>query len=257
MAPVPAWPSCGIFARTVRSRFLALHQADWLTAKLTGKFGISDENNALKMGYDPLQRCWPDWLSQLDLNTDYLPQVVAPGTILGPIRHELADRWGWPATACVVAGTTDSTAGFIATGATQSGTAVTSLGSTLVVKVLSDNRCSLHATASTVTGWVTAGWSAALPMPVATVLEIFRACDIHRYSRLLRPDLPTGLDYYPAAGTRRTLSRPDPALPPRLKPRPESRMRYSFRPFWKDWRGSKNVAIACLPNWARPTRNGY
>jgi len=36
--------------------YLALHQADWLAGKLAGQFGISDENNALKTGYDPVQR---------------------------------------------------------------------------------------------------------------------------------------------------------------------------------------------------------
>ncbi len=41
----------------------ALHQADWLIGRLCGRFGISDENNALKLGYDIIQRRWPDWLA--------------------------------------------------------------------------------------------------------------------------------------------------------------------------------------------------
>ena len=28
------------------------HQADWIVGQLTGQFGISDENNSLKLGYD-------------------------------------------------------------------------------------------------------------------------------------------------------------------------------------------------------------
>ena len=45
----------------------ALHQADWLLGRLSGRYGISDENNALKLGYDGVNRCWPDWLSALDI----------------------------------------------------------------------------------------------------------------------------------------------------------------------------------------------
>ena len=63
--------------------YLALHQADWLAGKLSGRFGISDENNALKTGYDPLQRCWPEWLAALSVSTSQLPEVVAPGSVIG------------------------------------------------------------------------------------------------------------------------------------------------------------------------------
>ena len=37
------------------------HQADWLSASLTGKYGISDENNCLKLGYDSIKQQWPAW----------------------------------------------------------------------------------------------------------------------------------------------------------------------------------------------------
>ena len=47
----------------------ALHQADWLLGRLCGRYGISDENNALKLGYDIIRRRWPDWLAQLDIPT--------------------------------------------------------------------------------------------------------------------------------------------------------------------------------------------
>ena len=36
-----------------------LHEADWVAARLSGQFGVSDENNALKTGYDPKARAWP------------------------------------------------------------------------------------------------------------------------------------------------------------------------------------------------------
>ena len=48
-----------------QGRFI-LHQADWIAGKLMDRFGISDENNALKSGYDLIHSSWPDWLKQLD-----------------------------------------------------------------------------------------------------------------------------------------------------------------------------------------------
>jgi hypothetical protein len=45
----------------------ALHQADWIAGRLAGRFDGSDENNALKLGYDPVTRRWPDWLDKLDV----------------------------------------------------------------------------------------------------------------------------------------------------------------------------------------------
>ena len=35
-----------------------LHPADWLTAKLTGQWGVCDYSNALKLGYDPEKSDW-------------------------------------------------------------------------------------------------------------------------------------------------------------------------------------------------------
>lgn len=49
-------------------------------------------------------------------------------------------RFGLPSSCQVVAGTTDSIAAFIAANATEPGHAVTSLGSTLAIKMLSEVR---------------------------------------------------------------------------------------------------------------------
>ncbi len=201
---------------------LPCHQADWLSGRLLGRFGNSDENNALKLGYDPVARRWPDWLSQLDIDRARLPAVFPPGTPLGSLRGELAERWGWPE-AQLVAGTTDSTAGFLAAGASRTGTGVTSLGSTLVVKVLSDRPVfdAAHGIYSHRLGgrWLTGGASNA---GGAVLRQFFGPCDIHRYSRLLDPDQPTGLDYYPLPAPGERFPVADSELAPRLEPRPSS-----------------------------------
>ncbi len=203
--------------------YLALHQADWLAGMLTGRFGFSDENNALKMGYDPVQRRWPSWLDRLGIQTDQLPTVSTPGSTIGTLRKELGNRWRLSEPVTVVAGTTDSTAGFIATGADSTGTAVSALGSTLVIKVLSDQPVFAarygvysHRLANR---WLVGGASNA---GGAVLRKFFTPCEIHRYTRLMQPKRKTGLDYYPlpAAGERFPIV--DPILSPRLEPRPTS-----------------------------------
>ena len=115
----------------------ALHQADWINGKLSGKFGIADENNALKLGYDPLNRCWPAWISKLPMAAGLLPHVTPVGTPLGPVAKQVARSLGLPEGVILVAGTTDSNAATLAAGLSGAGDAVTSLGSTLVLKVYS------------------------------------------------------------------------------------------------------------------------
>jgi sugar (pentulose or hexulose) kinase len=203
--------------------YLALHQADWLAGKLAGQFGISDENNALKTGYDPVQRRWPDWLAALSVSRQQLPEVVPPGSVIGTASALSVKRWGWPASVEVAAGTTDSTAGFIATGADTAGAAVTSLGSTLVIKVLSDQpvAAARYGVYSHRLGdrWLAGGASNA---GGTVVRSLFSSCDIHRYTRLMRPHQLTGLDYYPLPSRGERFPLQDPLMEPRLEPRPPS-----------------------------------
>ena len=83
----------------------ALHQADWLLGRLAGRYGVTDENNALKLGYDPVQRCWPEWLDALDLNRRLLPRVVPPGQVTGMLDDRWRQRWGFSETTVIVSGT--------------------------------------------------------------------------------------------------------------------------------------------------------
>lgn len=70
--------------------------------------------------------------------TVWSTQVAMPGAVVGHVSATTACRFGLPARCEVVAGTTDSIAAFIAANATTPGHAVTSLGSTLAVKMLSE-----------------------------------------------------------------------------------------------------------------------
>ena len=137
-----------------------LHQADWLTALLSGRPGISDYHNALKTGYDVENLCWPDWLLKLP-HTHLLPQVLAPGAVIGHIRPDIAAHFGINPQCAIHAGTTDSTAAFIASGVDEMGVGVTTLGTTLVLKQLSASASKRRNTGYTAIAMATCGWLAA------------------------------------------------------------------------------------------------
>ena len=51
-----------------------LHQADWIAGQFSGRFDVSDENNALKTGYDVEARRWPDWIAATGMRMELLPE---------------------------------------------------------------------------------------------------------------------------------------------------------------------------------------
>uniref|UniRef100_A0A6N2L6R8 Carbohydrate kinase FGGY N-terminal domain-containing protein n=1 Tax=Salix viminalis TaxID=40686 RepID=A0A6N2L6R8_SALVM len=90
---------------------LLLHQADWLLWLLHGKLGVSDYNNALKVGYDPASGSYPSWLRSQPYS-QLLPSVIAPGTSIGNLKEEIRTQFGFQEDCIVCAGTTDSIAAF-------------------------------------------------------------------------------------------------------------------------------------------------
>jgi sugar (pentulose or hexulose) kinase len=200
----------------------ALHQADWIIGKLSDCFGVSDENNCLKLGFDAIHKCWPDWLDNLGVKRELLPRVLFPGTPLGTITAELAHEFGLPAETLVVAGTTDSTAAFMATGAGEIGEAVTSLGSTLVMKVIADRPIfsPAHGVYSQPLGerWLVGGGSNS---GGAVLLHYFNREQLAEMTPQLKPAQPTGLDYYPLLTPGERFPVADSGLAPRLSPQPD------------------------------------
>ena len=114
-----------------------IHQADWVLGKLSGRYDVTDENNALKSGYDPVTRTWPSWIAKAGFDVALFPTVVPAGTKIGNITAEMAAQLGLPPDTAIVAGTTDGCAAFLASGASEPGDGVTSLGTTLTLKLLS------------------------------------------------------------------------------------------------------------------------
>ncbi|MDL5057031.1 FGGY-family carbohydrate kinase [Geitlerinema calcuttense] len=199
-----------------------LHQADWLAFQLHGKLGVSDYHNALKLGYDVENLCYPEWLEPLTAPFK-LPQVLAPGTPVGEILPPMRDRFHFPPDCLVCAGTTDSIAAFLASGATSPGEAVTSLGSTLVIKLLSHTR--IDEAASGIYShrlgnlWLVGGAS---NTGGAVLRHFFSDVELAELSQQINPEQPSPLDYYPLLQPGDRFPINDPNLPPRLEPRPNN-----------------------------------
>ncbi len=197
-----------------------LHQADWLAALLTGAGGSSDYHNALKTGFDVERLCWPHWVQQLSHST-LLPHVVAPGTPLGRITPTLAQYFKINPACTIHAGTTDSIAAFIATGTNEPGAAVTSLGTTLVLKILSTQRVEAaefgiysHRYGDL---WLTGGASNA---GGSVLRQHFSDQQLVELSPCIVPGTDSPLDYYPLPRRGERFPINDPNLVPRLTPRP-------------------------------------
>jgi sugar (pentulose or hexulose) kinase len=199
-----------------------LHQADWLAFLLHGKLGISDYHNALKLGYNVVNLSYPSWL----VNQDFfglLPKIFSPGTIIGKVETAIAQHLNLNPDCLVCTGTTDSIAAFLASQVTEPGEAVTSLGSTLVLKLLSTTP--IEDLASGIYShrlgnlWLTGGAS----NTGGNVLKYFFSKEeLIQYSKQINPQSISHLNYYPllTPGDRFPIN--DPNLLPQLEPRPEN-----------------------------------
>lgn len=213
------------------------HQADFIASELTTeldgkKILISDWHNALKLGYDVVSLKYPDWLlsllTSLGVSSEVLPQVVEPGKAMGRISSSVARQYGLPETCTVVGGTTDSIAAFLASGASTPGQAVTSLGSTLAIKLLSK-----QAVSDTSRGiyshrlgnqWLVGGAS---NVGCAVLRQQkFSSSELVECSKQIAPEADSPLDYYPLTQTGERFPENDASKSPVLEPKPANRSEY-------------------------------
>jgi 7-cyano-7-deazaguanine reductase len=199
----------------------ALHQADWISGRLMGAYGHSDYHNCLKLGYDPEHMDWPDWFAALGVPETLLPQVHAPGDVIGSISSSAATVFGLPPDTEVAAGTTDSVAAFLGTGANRPGHGVTVLGSTLALKLLSEQRVvsAQNGVYSHRLGryWLAGGASNS---GGNVLLQYFSLEQLQEMTPLLDPETSTNLNYYPLAEAGERFPVNDPRMPPKLEPLP-------------------------------------
>jgi sugar (pentulose or hexulose) kinase len=194
----------------------------------------SDWHNALKLGYDVRTLQYPDWLYGLlkdtGIKAECLPAVSQPGSVYKTVSKQIADRYGLPQGCEVVAGTTDSIAAFLAAGVSKTGQAVTSLGSTLAVKLLSDVYCedSDRGVYSHRLGdmWLVGGASNVGCKILRQ--EKFSNDELAALSEGIDPaiDSPLGRTFYPLPEAGERFPVYDPSKEPVLAPKPASRGEY-------------------------------
>jgi len=193
-------------------------QADWFVLRLTGRH-VSDSNNSLKWGFDAVSECWPPAL--VERFGDELPTVHRAGTPVGPVQSEWCRRWRLPAGTQVATGTTDSMAALWASGASREGDGVTSLGSTLALKLIS-----ARPVADAASGVYSHRFGEGFAVSGASntggrvLARYFRGEEIDRLSREIDPERPDTLGYWPLAGRGERFPVVAPTMRPRLTPRP-------------------------------------
>ncbi len=197
-----------------------MHQADWLSALLSGKGGTSDYHNALKSGYDIEKLCWPGWVMDLP-HSHLLPQVRSPGSQIAEISPSISQQCKINPACTIHAGTTDSIAAFIAADVHEPGEAMTSLGTTLVLKLLSTTRveASEFGVYSHRYGnlWLAGGASNS---GGGVLRQYFSDAQLTELSKHIDVSSDSPLNYYPLPRPGERFPHNNPEYKPRLNPRP-------------------------------------
>ncbi|MEE9303505.1 MAG: FGGY-family carbohydrate kinase [Thiotrichaceae bacterium] len=198
-------------------------QADYIKGKLTGYFGISDQNNCFKLGYDVATKQWPSWMADYGVTTTMLPKVLSSGQLVSVVLPSIAKALSLSSDLQLVAGTTDSVAAVMATKISQVGSAVTSLGSTMVLKVLSDKPITAPEygvySQPYFNQWLVGGAS---NCGGQILRQYFDDVAMQSMTKQMNIQVPTGIHYYPLTKIGERFPVNDPQLEPVLTPRPDN-----------------------------------
>ncbi len=112
---------------------------DYIRYRLTGTL-VSDVSDASGMQLmDVAARSWSDEILELlDINPDFLPELVESQDVSGKVHTEAADLTGLAEGTIVVGGAGDNAAAAIGTGVYKPGRAFTTIGSSAVVYTVTD-----------------------------------------------------------------------------------------------------------------------
>lgn len=124
-----------IFAQT--AKYLDVHSflVHWLTGFYRTGWGSADPTGM----FDIERYCWAEsLLERVGLRLDQLPEVCAPGTIVGTVLPSAAEECGLPSGLPVVAGIGDGQASGLGVGITSPGDAYLSLGTSVISGTYSD-----------------------------------------------------------------------------------------------------------------------
>ena len=118
-----------------------LEPVDYLTARLTGRCTANPCSSLMQMladNRDPSDHSsateWhPDLVAASQIDPAKLPEAVPVGSVVGPLRPEVADALGLPAATSVLSGINDTQAGAVAAGAWRGDHAGLAIGTTAVI----------------------------------------------------------------------------------------------------------------------------
>ncbi len=228
-----------------------VHQADWIIGKMTGQYQFSDYHNALKSGYDIDKMCWSKQTLE-HFSQQQLAEVYPPGTPLCALSDPVKTHYHFQLDCKIVAGTTDANAAFLASGATKPGEAMTSLGTTLVLKILSPIRIEKKefGVYSHKIGdlWLVSGAS---NCGTGVLKKYFTDEEIQQMSRELKPDKPTGLSYYPLIGKGERFPENNPEKIACLSPKPP-RKQHFFQAILEGISDVESKGYQCLQQLGAP-----
>ncbi len=221
--------SSGSVARALKlleshgNEIILRHQADWLSGWLINNWSWGEESNNLRIGWDISKNSWPETFKSLKwLNC--LPKIISSGQIMGVISATKANEFDLPHNLKVIAGTTDSNAGVLATFPNKND-GITILGSTIVIKKfvkkpLLGKGISNH---KVLGSWLSGGASNA---GAAILLDFFNLEYIEELSNQINPMKESGIDLLPLSKKGERFPIDDPNLLPNLNPRPVSDVLY-------------------------------
>lgn len=177
-----------------------LHAADFIVGKLTGNFNCTDTSNALKSGVDLLTGTWQSFMeTDLGLPLAKFPQVFRPGEKVGELSAGAASETGLAAGTPIVAGASDGTASFLASGAKAVGDWNITIGTTIAIRgvaneLIRDPLGRLYCHRHPEGYWLPGGAS---NVGGEALLKVFGAAKIPELDQHAATCLPTSLVVYP------------------------------------------------------------
>jgi len=195
------------------------HQADWISGWLLNNWEYGEEGNNIRMGWDISNNSWPKNFK----NTKWLkclPKIISSGQLMGNICNKKANELNLPKNLKIIAGTTDSNAGVLATFPNKND-GITILGSTIVIKKfvnkpLLSKGISNH---KVLGNWLCGGASNA---GGSILLNFFNLEYIEELSKQINPYKSSGINLLPLLQKGERFPIDDPNLLPKLEPRPVS-----------------------------------
>jgi D-ribulokinase len=141
------------------------------------------------------------------------------------VTKAMVSDFGFSPDCQVFTGTTDGTAGFVAACGLENleqGTAVTTLGTTLVIKSITPKRADVPTfgiySHRLFDNWIAGGAS---NTGGGALLRHFTVKEMTELSEQIDPSVPTGLDYYPLVSKGERFPVNDPELEDKTQPRPD------------------------------------